>query len=418
MYELAKKLFPICRSLTGNGVRETLKILKEEYSGLKVYEVPSGTEVFDWTVPKEWNIRDAYIKNSDGEKIIDFKENNLHIMGYSLPMNERLSLDELTKIIYTQPEQPEVIPYVTSYYKERRGFCMSEQQKCTLKNGMYHCVIDSDLKDGSLTYGEIIIPGNTEKEILLSTYVCHPSMANNEVSGPCVTIELAKWISELKDRRYTYRIVFLPETIGSITYLSQNIAVMKENTIAGFVLSCVGDNRTYSFVETKYGNTLTDKLLKNVLKYHYPEYKKYDFLHRGSDERQYNAPGVELPVCAVCRSKYGEYPEYHTSADDLTVISEEGLQGTFELMKKCIMVLEHNNYYKVNCLCEPQLGKRGLYPTVSKKGSYESIYAMTNFLTYADGKNDLIDISNIINVPVEQLIEIVDKLKQNGLIDA
>ena len=418
MYKLAQKLFPICRSITGDGVRKTLKILKEEYSDLKIYEVPSGTKVFDWTVPKEWNIRGAYIESSGGEKIIDFKENNLHVMGYSLPMNEVLSLDELKKIIYTQPEQPEVIPYVTSYYKDRSGFCMSEQQKCSLKNGMYHCVIDSDLKDGSLTYGEIIIPGKTEKEILLSTYVCHPSMANNEVSGPCVTIELAKWISELKDRKYTYRIVFLPETIGSITYLSQNLDVMRKNTIAGFVLSCVGDNRTYSFVETKYGDTLTDKLLKNVLKYQYPEYKKYDFLHRGSDERQYNAPGVELPVCAVCRSKYGEYPEYHTSADDLSIISEEGLQGAFELMQKCIMALEYNEYYKVNCVCEPQLGKRGLYPTISQKGSYDAVYAMTNFLTYADGRNDLIDISNIINVPIEELIEIIDKLKNNGLIDA
>lgn len=416
MYQLAKKLFPICRSLTGNGVRETLAILKIEYSDLNIYEVPSGTQVFDWTVPKEWNIKDAYIETSNGEKIIDFKENNLYVMGYSNPMDCYLSLDELNKIIYTQPDQPDVIPYVTSYYKERSGFCMSENQKKLLKEDNYHCVIDSELKQGSLTYGEIIIKGETQEEVLLSTYICHPSMANNEVSGPCVTIALAKWIKTLKKRRYTYRIIFVPETIGSITYLSRNLDIMKKNTIAGFVLSCVGDDRTYSYVETKYGKTLTDKLLENVLGFHYPEYQKYSFLHRGSDERQFNAPGIDLPVCAVCRSKYGEFKEYHTSADNLELISEKGLQGTFELMKKCINALEYNYKYRVTCLCEPQLGKRGLYPTISQKGTYNKIKALTNFIAYADGHNDLIDISNIINVAIDELIEIVDKLIDNNLL--
>lgn len=359
MYKLAERLFPICRSITGDGVRQTLQILKDEYDGMRIYEVPSGTQVFDWTVPREWNIRDAYIEDSHGGRVIDFKENNLHVLGYSLPMDGTLSLEELEKIIYTQPEQPDVIPYVTSYYQERSGFCMSENQKNSLKEDTYHCVIDSDLKNGSLTYGEVILLGETAKEVLLSTYLCHPSMANNEVSGPVVAIELVKWLASLKKRRYTYRIIFIPETIGSITYLSRNLDIMKKNTVAGFLLSCVGDNRTYSMVETKYGNTLTDRLLKNILQYHYPDYKLYDYLQRGSDERQYNAPGVDLPVCAVCRSKYGEYPEYHTSADDLSLISEEGLQGTYKLMKKCILALEYNYYYRVNCLCEPQLGKRG-----------------------------------------------------------
>lgn len=416
MYELAKKIFPICRSITGDGVRETLNILKEEFNGLNIYEVPTGTQVFDWTVPKEWNIKDAYIENSKGEKIIDFGKNNLHVVGYSLPIDCFYTLEELNKIIYTQPNQPDVIPYVTSYYKQRSGFCMSENQRKSLIEDKYHCVIDSELKQGSLTYGEIIIKGDTEDEILLSTYVCHPSMANNEVSGPCVTINLAKWISSIENRRYTYRILFLPETIGSITYLSRNLERMKKNTVAGFVLSCVGDERTYSFVETRYGNTLTDKLIKNVLTYHYPEYKKYNFLHRGSDERQYNAPGVDLPVCAVCRSKYGEYQEYHTSADDMSLISEEGLKGAFDFMKKCINALEYNYRYKVNCLCEPQLGKRGLYPSVSQKGNYDEIRATTNFITYADGTNDLIDISNLINVPIDEIIPIVDKLIDKNLV--
>ena len=416
MLQLAEKLFPICRSITGDGVRQTLKILKNEYDSLRIYEVPSGTQVFDWTVPKEWNIRGAYIEDSLGRRIIDFNDNNLHVLGYSVPMDCTMSLEELKKIIYTQPGQPDVIPYVTSYYQERSGFCMSENQKNALREDTYHCVIDSDLTNGSLTYGEIMIEGETAEEVLLSTYICHPSMANNEVSGPVVTIELAKWIAALKQRRYTYRILFIPETIGAITYLSRNLDSMKANTAAGFLLSCVGDDRTYSMVETKYGDTLTDRLLKNILQYHFPDYKLYNYLQRGSDERQYNAPGVDLPVCAVCRSKYGEYPEYHTSADDLSLISEEGLQGTFDLMKKCIQALEYTHCYQVNCLCEPQLGKRGLYPTISQKGIYDDVASILDFIAYADGHNDLIDISNRIRVPIEVLIPIIEQLMEKELI--
>lgn len=416
MYQLAEKIFPICRSITGNGVRKTLQILKEEYSGMRIYEVPSGTKVFDWSIPKEWNIRDAYIEDSNGERIIDFKQHNLHVMGYSLPMDCYLNLEELKKIIYTQPEQPDVIPYVTSYYAERSGFCMSEKQKSELREDIYHCVIDSELKDGYLTYGEIILEGESKQEILLSTYVCHPSMANNEVSGPVVAIELAKWLATFEHRRYTYRIIFIPETIGSITYLSRNLEEMKQNMVAGFVLSCVGDNRTYSMVESRYGNTLADRVLKNVLQHHYPQYKRYDFLHRGSDERQYNAPGVDLPVCSVSRSKYGEYPEYHTSDDNMSLISEEGLQGAFEMMKKCINTLEHNYFYQVTCLCEPQLGKRGLYPTISQKGSYDNVIAMRDLIAYADGTLDLIAISERIHCPTDVLIPLVDKLEKSGLL--
>ena len=410
MYQLAEKMFPICRSITGNGVRDTLEILKTIYDDIKIYEVPTGTQVFDWKVPKEWNIRDAYIENSVGEKIVDFKQSNLHVMGYSLPVNKIVSLDELKQIVYTQTNQPDAIPYVTSYYKERYGFCMSQNQKNTLKEDKYHIAIDSELKDGSLTYGEIIIPGETTEEVFLSTYVCHPSMANNELSGPAVAVHLAKWLTKLEKRRYTYRIIFIPETIGSITYLSCNLEQLKQNVVAGFNLSCVGDNRTYSYVASRYGNTLSDKVAKNVLLHHYPKYKAYTFLERGSDERQYCAPGVDLPVCAICRSKYGEYPEYHTSKDDLNLISEEGLYGAYEVYKQCIMGLEYNYRYKINCLCEPQLGKRGLYPTVSQKDKYGEIKAMTDFIAFADGTNDLIDISNIIGVPVKKILPLVKQL--------
>lgn len=373
--------------------------------------------MFDWSVPKEWNIRDAWIKDSKGNKILDFKDNNLHVVGYSLPVNKKVNLEELKTIIYTQPEQPDAVPYVTSYYKERYGFCMTQNQKNNLKEDNYHIFIDSELKDGSLTYGEIIIPGDSNKEVFLSTYVCHPSMANNELSGPAVAIYLAKWLKSLPIRRYTYRIIFIPETIGSITYLSQNLEHLKKRVIAGFNISCVGDNRTFSYVASRYGNTLADKVAKNVLRFYYPEYKKYSFLKRGSDERQYNAPGVDLPVCAICRSKYGEYPEYHTSKDNLDFISPEGLAGSFDVYKQCIIALENNYKYKVKVLCEPQLGKRGLYPTISQKGSSKVVKTMTDFIAYADGNNDLIDIGNIIGVPVEELVPIIKNLIDNDLIE-
>lgn len=416
MYSLCKKMFPICRSITGDGVRKTLEILKEVYNDIKIYEVPTGTKVFDWQIPKEWNIREAYIENSSGEKIIDFKNNNLYVVGYSASVDKIVNLDELKSIVYTQEDQPDVIPYVTSYYKERYGFCMSKVQKDSLPEDKYHIYIDSDLKDGSLTYGEIIIPGESEKEIFLSTYVCHPSMANNELSGPAVAIHLAKWLNSLEKRHYTYRIIFIPETIGSITYLSRNLDILKKNVIAGFNISCVGDDRTFSYVASRYGNTLADKVAKNVLQYYYPDYKAYSFLDRGSDERQYNAPGVDLPVCAICRSKYGQYPEYHTSKDDLQLISAAGLQGAFEVYQECIIALENNFKYKINVLCEPQLGKRGLYPTMSQKGSYAAVKIITDFIAYADGTNDLIDISNIIGVPIKSLLSVIDELREKELV--
>ncbi len=415
IYQLAEKLFPICRSITGNGVRETLKKLSEHYP-IHIEEVPSGSQVFDWTVPKEWNIKDAYIETLSGKKVIEFQNSNLHVMGYSEAVDKIVSKEELFKVIYTEPSQPNAIPYVTSYYKKRYGFCMTEEQKRYLTEEQYHIVIDSKFSDGSLTYGEIIIHGETEQEIFLSTYICHPSMANNELSGPCVTIYLADQIAKMKHRRYTYRIVFLPETIGSLTYLSKHYKEMKKYIVAGFNISCVGDNRTYSYIPSRYGNTLADKVAQNILGFHYPSYQKYTYLQRGSDERQYCAPGIDLPVCVICRSKFGEYPEYHTSLDNMQLISPEGLQGAYEVFLKIILALEYNYFYKIICLGEPQLGKRGLYPTISKKGSYDQIKAMVDFIAYADGKNDLIDISNLIHVPVEILIEIIEQLYQNGLL--
>lgn len=416
MYELAGRLFPICRSITGNGFRRSLEMIREIVPEIQVFEIPSGTSVFDWTVPKEWNIQGGWIKDMQGKTIIDFKDCNLYVMGYSIPVHQMISREELLNHVYTQPEQPEWIPYVTSYYKERWGFCMSERQKQALTDAEYEVCIDSTLEDGYLTYGELILPGDTDDEIFFSTYLCHPSMANNELSGPCVQTELIKYLKSLSHRRYTYRFVFIPETIGSITYLSRNLEVLQQHVKAGFVLSCVGDNRTYSMVSTKYEDTLADRVLNNVLKFHYPDYIRYSFMKRASDERQYGSAGVDLPVCAFCRSKYHEYPEYHTSADNMDLISPEGLSGAYEVMVKVINALENNTFYQMQCKCEPQLGKRGLYPTVSQKGTKGDTRFMQDFIAYADGRNDLIGISNILDIPVDKLIPIKDQLIKHHLL--
>lgn len=414
MYELMEKLFPICRSITGDGVRETFDIL-QEYIPIELFEVPTGTEVFDWTVPREWNIKDAYILDEEGREIVDFKKNNLHVMGYSMPVDKIMPLEELQQHLYSLEDQPDAIPYITSYYKERWGFCLTHDERKKLKDGMYHVVIESELIDGHLTYGEIIIPGEIDKEVFLSTYVCHPSMANNELSGPVIATYLAKWLKE-KKRKYTYRIVFIPETIGSITYLSRNIDEMKQNIIAGYNITCVGDERAYSYLPSRQGDSLADRAAINILKNNHPEFVRYSFLNRGSDERQYCSPGVDLPVASIMRTKYGQYPEYHTSLDNLDLVTAKGLQGSFDVYQACIELIEQNERYQVTCFGEPQLGKRGLYPTLSTKESGKIVRDMMNFIAYADGESDLIDISDLIGVPVEKLYPIIQKLVENELL--
>ena len=417
IYGLCEELFPICRSITGEGVRQTLAILKRHLPGLKIHAVPSGTKAFDWTVPREWNIRDAYVETPDGERIIDFKKHNLHVVGYSTPIDEWVDFETLDRHLHSLPDQPDAIPYVTSYYREYWGFCLEHNERGQLDPAIkYHVVIDSALEYGVLNYGELIIPGETEKEIFLSTYICHPSMANNELSGPAVVTALAEWLQE-RPRRYTYRIIFIPETIGSIVYLSKNIDEMKKKVIAGFVVTCVGDNKTFSYLESPYANTLADKAAQLILQEEHPEYKRYRFLQRGSDERQYCAPGVDLPVVSVMRSKYGEYPEYHTSLDNLDFISPEGLEGAFYVYKKIIEALEANREYRLSCLCEPQLGKRGLFPTTSTKDSWKRIQSMMDVIAYLNGKNDLLDIAETTGTRLSEIYSIIERLKHANLIE-
>lgn len=419
MYNLAGRLFPICRSLSGKGVRQTLDILKEyvEEAGIsmQIHNVPTGTQVFDWTVPKEWVINEAYIEDENGNHIIDFKENNLHVMGYSTPVDEWVELDELLEHIETLEEQPDLIPYVTSYYRERYAFCMSENMKRSLKPGKYHMYIDSELIDGNLTYGEILIPGESQKEVFISTYICHPSMANNECSGPALSVNLARYIMSLEKRHYSYRFVYIPETIGSITYISSHLDYMRSHIVAGFNISCVGDDGDYSVVQSRYGDTLADKVILNLLKYR-ENAKVYSYLERGSDERQYCSPGVDLPFVCFCRTLFDQYPEYHTSADNMDFVSPAGFEGAYDVMTDAINALEHNAYYQVQVLCEPQLGKRGLYPTVSRKDAWDAILVTRDFLSYADGRNDLIDIANIAHVPVTEMIGIAKKFTEHKLV--
>lgn len=417
MHQWAKDLFPLCRSITGPGVRETLAYLKGLLPDIKICEANSGVQVFDWVIPDEWIIRDAFIADESGNRIVDFRRSNLHVVGYSEPVDCWLSLEELERNLYSLPDQPTAIPYVTSYYSRRWGFCLTHEQRLSLKPGNYRVVIDSELRPGVLNYAEIILPGRSEKEVFISTYVCHPSMANNEISGPVVTTALASWLSALSDRRYSYRIVFVPETIGSIVYLSRNLDILKRNVIAGFNVTCIGDDRCYSFLPSRAGNTLADQVACHVLKNIDPDFKRYTWLDRGSDERQYCSPGVDLPVATIMRSKYGEYPEYHTSLDDLSLVTPSGLLGGYQALQQAVAVIENNVFPKVKVFGEPQLGKRGLYPTLSTKDSTTRLRAMMDLISYSDGEHSLLQIAELVGQPVLELRKILDLLIDKGLVE-
>ncbi len=415
-YNIIKELFPLCRSITGNELRNTLLYFQSILPEMIIESVPSGYSALDWTVPFEWNIQEAYIEDAENNRVVDFKLNNLHVVGYSIPVDEWLSLEELQSHLHSLPAQPNAIPYVTSYYKENWGFCIAQEQRDKLDSENYHCVIKSELAPGELNYGELLIPGETDREILLSTYVCHPSMANNELSGPAVACALALWIKSLKKRKYSYRIVFIPETIGSLVYLSKNIDVMKEKVVSGFVLTCVGDDRCYSYLPSRAGNTLADRVALKALGEIDPDFIRYTWLDRGSDERQYCAPGIDLPVALVMRSKFYEYPEYHTSLDNLDFVSPDGLQGGFNALRRCISILEANVVPRIEILGEPQLGKRGLYPSFSTRDTFDVVKCMMGAISYCDGTMDLLAISEKIGRSFQEVSDALRPLIEAKII--
>ena len=423
-YNLAKKkLFPICRSITGNGVRKTLSEIKKNFPKLKIFQQASQTKVFDWKVPPEWNIKNAYVIDKYGDKIIDFKLNNLHIINYSIPINKYVLKKEFFKHLYSLPRQPEAIPYLTSYYKKYWGFCVTHKQKLSFdkkykKNDRFKVVINTSLNiKGNLTFGELILKGKTKQEILISTYICHPSMANNELSGPVVSMSLINYFFKKKNLKKTIRFLFIPETIGSITYLSKNLNYLKKNVVGGFNLSCIGDDRAYSCMTTKYGNTLSDKAIISAYKKLKIKFKKFSFLDRGSDERQYNSPGIDLPIASIFRTKYGDYPEYHTSLDNFDVVSIKGLTGGFKVAKTAVNLLLDMVIPKTSILCEPHMSKRGLYPSLSTKNANKTVRNYMNFIQYADGKNDLDQISKIINLKFQEVKKIYKLLKSKKVVE-
>jgi aminopeptidase-like protein len=410
MHKWASDLFPINRSITGSGVRETLKYLVRLLPDLNVCSVPSGTKAFDWVVPNEWSIKEAYLEDENGERVVDFKENNLHVVGYSEPVNKWLSLEDLQSHLYSLSDNQEAIPYVTSYYKRRWGFCLTHKQRMRLKRGQYHAVIDSKLESGVLNYGELVLPGRTDKEILLSTYICHPSMANNELSGPVVTTALSQYLSSLKDREYTYRVIFIPETIGSIVYLSKHLDHLKNNVIAGFNITCIGDDKSYSYLPSRDGNTLSDKVAKHVLKHIDPNFKCYTYLDRGSDERQYCSPGVDLPIASIMRTKYGGYKEYHTSLDNLDLVTPSGLNGGLQVLIRAIDIIENNIVVKNTLLCEPHFSKYNLRNTLSGGDLSLREKVISDLIAYSDGTRTLLEISEIIDQPFWSVLPISKEL--------
>lgn len=418
MIRWMKDLWEYPRSITGHGTYKTLKYIQKMIPELKIHSFKSGDNVFDWKIPLEWNIYDAYIEHESGKRYAELSSNNLHIMGYSSPCNKHVSLEELLDHISTQPDQPNTIPYVTSYYEDRWGFCMPENDKKKMPKGRYRVFIDSKKEKGMMNLADVEIKGVSNTEVFFSTYVCHPSMANNELSGPVLSTALIKYIKEnYTNTRLSYRFVFVPETIGSIAYLSKNLEQLQNRVICGFVLSCVGDNRSYSHQESRDGNNVADLALKSAL-IGLNNVNTYSFLDRGSDERQYCSVGVDLPVCTFSRSRFAKYKEYHTSDDNFDVVNEDGLNGSFNVMKSIIDALEFGLYPKTLKKCEPQLGKYGLYPTKSQKGTKSpDVWIRRDILAYADGKCNIFELSIKIKRNIKVVLSELKILKENNLVE-
>lgn len=414
MHKFAADLYPICRSITGNGIRGTLGRIKERIP-LTIHDVPSGKAVFDWTVPKEWNIRDAYIKDASGRRVVDFNNCNLHVMSYSVPLHRSVTLEELRPHLFTIPEHPEWIPYRTSYYKENWGFCISHNQMLSLQDGEYEVCIDSTLGDGNLTYGEFLVPGSSSEEILISSHVCHPSLANDNLSGLAVAMFLAEHLMHC-ELRYSYRFLFIPGTIGAITWLAQNRDSV-ERIRHGIVLSGIGDAGGFHYKRSRRGDADIDRAAAVVLKHCGESAELMDFSPYGYDERQYCSPGFNLPVGCLMRSVWGTFPEYHTSADDLDFIKPASLARSLGVCLDIFDVLERNSIF-VNQFpwCEPQLGKRNLYRSTGGESIAQETNARLWVLNLADGTYSLLDIAERSGMPFSAIREAAGALAEAGLL--
>lgn len=415
MYQLVKELFPYCRSITGNGVRQTLKTIQKSIP-LELIEIPTGTKVLDWEIPEEWNISDGYILDDKANKIVDFKELNLHVLNYSTPVNKKVSLQELKDHTFTLPAHPDLIPYRTSYYQKKWGFCMSQNQLDSLSEGEYQVYIDSEHKKGSLSYGELYIKGNSSKEVLISTHICHPSLANDNLSGISVATFLAQYLLG-RTLNYSYRFLFIPGTIGSIAWLSRNEDKL-EHIEHGLTITLLGDQSNFTYKRSRRGNSEIDKIAEYYLEQNYPKHTILDFIPYGYDERQYCSPGFNLPVGCFTRNTFGEFKEYHTSGDNLEFISEEKLQESLQALQDILEIAEHSrSYINTNPKGEPQLGRRGLYEKIggtndSKLTQLASLWV----LNLSDGSNTLMDIAIRSGIEFEVIVEASEALKQCGLL--
>lgn len=410
-------LWPINRSLAGPGIRETLAILGSALDGFTVSSTPTGSRVLDWIVPDEWHLREAYIEGPDGRRICDLADCNLHIVGYSTAVDMRMTLAELEPHLHSLPEQPDAVPYVTSYYERQWGFCLSHRQREALEEGTYRVRIDAEHVRGSLDYGQLVLPGRGAQEVLFSTYCCHPSMANNELSGPVLAVALAQWLLRQPDRRFTYRFIFGPEMIGAAAVLERERAHLKSHVIAAFNLTCVGDERSWSFLPSRLGRTYADRMAQHVLRHTVGAYRSYEWSDRGSDESMYCAPGIDIPMVSIMRSKYGEYPEYHTSLDTLgRVVTARGMAESLMVHQRLIRSLESDCVPRSTVLGEPQLGRRGLYPQTSKKGSTATVKDMLDLLSHADGETTLLDIAERCDRPLWCYLDDLEALRVAGVI--
>lgn len=413
MHALASKLFPICRSITGEGVRRTLRAISERIP-LELHEVPSGTQVLDWTIPDEWNIADAYIATAEGRRVVDFRASNLHVVGYSEPVRATMTLSELQPHLHTHRENPSWIPYRTSYYARTWGFCLSENQLAELDEGPYEVVIESTLVPGSLTYGECFLRGKRDEEVLLTTHVCHPSLANDNLSGIALVTELAAALAA-RERRFSYRFLFIPGTIGSVAWLARNEDIVSR-IVGGLVIACVGDSGPLTYKRSRRGDALVDRAGAHVVT-HSIEGRVLDFVPWGWDERQFNSPGFDLPVGCLTRSLEGEFPEYHSSADDLDVIRAASLEESLQATLSILEVLEQDRSYRnLSPKGEPQLGKRGLYRGLGGSSPGTEQLALLWVLNQSDGSASLLDIADRSGLPFAQILQASTALVDAGLL--